>query len=350
MTKKYVGLDVHMASTSFCVRTAKGKVLSQGIVETTSQALLDFVRGISGEVHLTFEEGTQASWLYDLLRPHVAVLIVCDPRKNATKEKGNKNDRIDAERLSDLLRLGSLKPVYHGEHGTRGLKELVRAHRDFVRDVVRVKNRVKAIYRSRGIPVPGGSVYKRKGRDSYVSRLKGAELRQRVEWHLKQLDSLEVLRRESESALQKEGRRHRGCRILRSVPGIGPIRAAQVVGVVDTPYRFRTKRKYWSYVGLAVVMRSSSDYVPTPRGFVRKTWQSTRGLNRQCNRFLKSVYKGAAKDAIAKYPSWKAYYEKQIERGLSPEIARVAVARRLAAISLTVWKKGERYTQAKALK
>ena len=65
---------------------------------------------------------------------------------------------------------------------------------------------------------------------------------------------------------------------------------------------------------------------------------------------MKGIYKGAAKDAIAKYPSWKAYYEKQIERGLAPEIARVVVARRLAAISLTVWKKGERYSQAKALK
>jgi hypothetical protein len=148
----------------------------------------------------------------------------------------------------------------------------------------------------------------------------------------------------------KEGRRHRSCRILGSIPGIGSIRAAQVVGVVDTPHRFRTKRKYWSYVGLAVVMRSSADYIPTPRGFVRKNWNSTRGLNRQCNRFLKGIYKGAAKDAIAKYASWKAYFEGLVERGLAPEVARVVVARKLAAISLAVWKKGELYSQSKTLK
>lgn len=348
MSKKYVGLDVHMATTSYCIRSGKGKVSGEGVVETTAQALLDLIRGISGEVHLTFEEGTQASWLYDLLRPQVAVLIVCDPRK--TSQEGNKSDPIDAQRLSELLRLGSLKPVYHGEHGTRGLKELVRAHRDLVRDVVRVKNRVKAIYRSRGISVPGGCAYAGEKRASYVNQLRGVELRQRVEWYLEQLDSLEALRGASESAMAKEGRRHRGCRILRSIPGIGQIRAAQVVGVLDTPHRFRTKPNYWSYVGLAVVTRSSSDYIPTPRGFVRKNRKSTRGLNRQCNRFLKSIYKGAAKDAIAKYPSWKTYYEGLVERGLEPEVARVVVARKLAAISLAVWKKGELYSQAKTLK
>lgn len=350
MTKKYVGLDVHMASTSYCIRAENGKVVGEGIVETTSLALKDLVRGISGEVHLTFEEGTQASWLYDLLRPHVAVLVVCDPRKTAPKQEGNKSDPIDARRLSELLRLGSLQAVYHGEHGTRGLKELVRAHRELVQDVVRVKNRIKAIYRSRCIAVGGADVYDGEGRGKYIRQLRGVELRQRVEWQLKELDGLEELRSCSESAMEKEGRRHRGCRILRSVPGIGPIRAAQLVGVVDTPFRFRTKRKFWSYVGLAVVMRSSSDYIPTPRGFVRKNWQSTRGLKRQCNRFLKGIYKVAAKDAIARYPSWKAYFEGLVERGMAPEVARVVVARKLAAISLAIWKKGELYSQANALK
>jgi transposase len=338
-----------MATTSYCVRLSSGKVVAQGIVETTAAQLLEHVGSISGKVHVTFEEGTQAAWLYDLLKPLVWNLVVCDPRRIKSKE-GNKSDRIDAERLSELLRLGSLTPVYHGEHGTRGLKELVRAHRDLVRDVVRVKNRVKAIYRSRGISVPGKEVYKPEKRDYYMSQLKSMELAQRVQWQLEQLDGLKQLREHSEAALKKEGRRHRSCRILRGVPGIGPIRAAQVVGFVATPHRFRTKRQFWSYVGLAVVMRSSSDFISTPSGFVRKKWQATRGLNRNCNRFLKAVFKGAGNDAIAKYASWEAYYERMLSRGLSPEIARVSVARKIAAISLAVWKKGERYEISKVWK
>jgi transposase len=56
-------------------------------------------------VHVTFEEGTSAAWLYDLLKPHVTKLVVCDPRKNASMREGNQSDKIDARRLAELLRL-----------------------------------------------------------------------------------------------------------------------------------------------------------------------------------------------------------------------------------------------------
>ena len=53
---------------------------------------------------MTFEEGTSAAWLYDLLKPHVANVLVCDPRKNALLKDGSKSDRIDARKLAELLR------------------------------------------------------------------------------------------------------------------------------------------------------------------------------------------------------------------------------------------------------
>ncbi len=56
-----------------------------------------------GSLHVTFEEGTWAAWLHDLLQPHVTRVVVCDPRKNALLKVGNKNDRIDARKLSELL-------------------------------------------------------------------------------------------------------------------------------------------------------------------------------------------------------------------------------------------------------
>jgi transposase len=348
MTDKYVGLDVHMATTSYSVRDSEGKIVAEGVVATSGTNLVSLVRGVAGKVHLTFEEGTQAAWLYDLLKPYVEKLTVCDPRKASQKQE-DKSDRIDANRLSELLRVGALTPVYHGERGTRGLKELVRAHRDLVRDVVRVKNRVKAIFRGRGIGVKGAAVYHPDKREVFLNQLDPKQLVQRIQWYLEQLDKLEELRDQSEAAVKKEGRRHGGCRILCSMPGIGPVRAAQVVGVVHTPHRFRTKRQFWKYIGLSVVTKTSSDFVPTPNGFVRKKWKATRGLNRNCNRFLKSIFKSATKDAIAKYPSWKAYYDALVSRGLEPEIARVTVARKIASISLFIWKKGQLYDSSIAL-
>ena len=65
---------------------------------------------------MTFEEGTCAAWLHDLLKPHVTQVLVCDPRKNALIKAGNKSDRIDARKLADLLYMNKLNPVYHGEN------------------------------------------------------------------------------------------------------------------------------------------------------------------------------------------------------------------------------------------
>ena len=91
--------------------------LIESIVETKSEVLLQFFAGLRGSLHVTLEEGTWATWLYDLLQPHVAEVVVCNPRKNALLQSGNKNDRVDARKLAELLRGNYLSPVYHGEHG-----------------------------------------------------------------------------------------------------------------------------------------------------------------------------------------------------------------------------------------
>ena len=90
---------------------------SRTTLETKAATILKVVQGLSGTLALTFEEGTSAGWLHDRLTPHVSRLVVCDPRKNALLKNGKKNDRVDARKLSVLLRTNQLKPVYHGEHG-----------------------------------------------------------------------------------------------------------------------------------------------------------------------------------------------------------------------------------------
>ena len=125
---KYIGMDVHRESISIAVLNSGGKIVLECVVETKASIILQFIDGLRGELHVTLEEGTWATWLYDLLKPHVTKLVVCDPRKNASMKQGNKSDKIDARRLAELLRLDHLNPVYHGEHGLRTLKELVRSY------------------------------------------------------------------------------------------------------------------------------------------------------------------------------------------------------------------------------
>ena len=121
---KYIGMDVHKEATVIAVLNGSGKLVMESIFETKASSILQFIHGLRGELHVTWEEGTWAAWLYDLLQPQVAQVLVCDPRRNALLKEGNKSDKIDARKLADLLRTGMLRPVYHGEHGLRTLREL----------------------------------------------------------------------------------------------------------------------------------------------------------------------------------------------------------------------------------
>jgi hypothetical protein len=93
---KYIGMDVHKETISIAVLNSSGKLVMETIIETKASTLLQFVQGLRGSLHVTLEEGTWAAWLYDLLKPHVTKVLVCDPRKNALLKVGNKSDRIVA--------------------------------------------------------------------------------------------------------------------------------------------------------------------------------------------------------------------------------------------------------------
>jgi transposase len=345
---KYVGLDVHQSSVVTAVHNHQGKCMMESIIETKAQTIRDFIKSICGTVHVVFEEGAQAAWLYDLIHPLVAEVVVCDPRAN-NSSLGNKSDRVDANKLAQMLRMGSLRAVYHGQRGIRALKELAHGYESLVSDMTRVMNRIKAIYRARGVLCSGTSVYRSCHREQWLSQLQEAGVRRRAEYLYRELDTLRQLRREARRDMVREAQRHRAYKILRKVPGLGPVRIAQIIAGVGTPYRFRTKRQFWAYCGLAVVTRSSAEY-EFVGGKVRKRHRpiATRGLNDNHNRRMKEVFKGAAVDAI-KRGIFKQYYEGLVGKGMRAEIGRLQIARKIGAIVLAVWKRGEDFDQDRVI-
>jgi hypothetical protein len=185
--------------------------------------------------------------LYDLLPPHVSRVLVCDPRKNALLKVGNKSDRIDARKLSALLYLNKLSPVYHGEPGIRTLKELARSYLTLTRDLTRVMSRLKAIYRSWAIPCACQQVYASRYCVEWLAKISQASVRRRAELNYQQFDALAALRKQMRPELLAVGRKHPAMRLRRQIPSIGPIRAALLIAPMQTPYRFRTKRQLWGY-------------------------------------------------------------------------------------------------------
>ena len=340
-SEKYIGMDVHKESISIAVMNGAGKIVMECVIETKASVILQFIHGLSGDLQVTFEEGTWAAWLYDLLKPHVTKLVVCDPRKNASMKEGNKSDKIDARRLAELLRLNHLSPVYHGEHGLRSLKELVRSYLTITKDLGRVMSRVKAIYRSWGIPCTGKQVYAPRYRAQWLSEITEAGVRRRAEIYYQQLDALRSLRQQVRRELLAESGKHKASKLLCQIPSIGPIRAALLIAILQTPHRVRTKRQLWAYGGLGIETHSSADHRYVDGQLQPSKRQvSLRGLNRNHNHELKNIFKGAAIIAATKPGPLQQFYGALVAKGMRPEMARLTLARKIAAIILIVWKKG----------
>jgi len=337
---RYLGLDAHATSCTLGVVGPSGKRLKQVVVETSGQALVEAVRSISGRLHLCIEEGELSAWLHELLEPHVAELVVTVPPPS----RGAKDDARDAWARAEELRIGAIDTrVYKAPLHLTALKNAVRTYGMAVQDVTRAKTRLKAVLRSRGI-LADGSVYQPAARPRWLQRLP-VTYRQLAEWLGAELDALLPLRHKAEEWLLKEAKTHPIIRTLQTAPGMGPIRTAQLVAIAANPHRFRTRQQFWSYCGLGIVTRSSSDWTRDKAGrWVRAQVQQTRGLTRKRHPLLKSVFKGAATTVIAMsdHPL-HIDYQRRLEAGMKPNLAKLTLARQIAATVLAMWKHQEVY-------
>jgi transposase len=287
---KYVALDVHNEATA-TVRNARGKVIARSVFPTEEGVFLEFFRGMRGSIHVAIEEGTQAQWLHDLLTPVTDRVVVCDRRGES--QQGNKGDRIDSDVLSERLRLGDLRAVYHGSPHRADLKELARAYQNVVEDTTRVMQRLKALFRARAIRTRGMRLYNWAHRAEWLAKLPDRGVRLRAEALYTELDVLLELRPKVKAAMVAEARRDPAWALsLRTIPFLGPVRVAVLLATLRTPWRFRTKRNLWSYAGLAVKTYTSSEFVIVGGRPVRRQRQPmTRGLNRNHNRVVKNIFK-----------------------------------------------------------
>jgi transposase len=339
--EKYIGMDVHQATVSVAVVDSRGKLIMECILETKAATIVEFIKGLHGTLSVTFEEGTCAAWLHDLLKPHVSRLVVCDPRKNALLKDGSKSDRIDARKLAELLRGNQLNPVYHGDHGVRTLKELGRSYLTITQDLTRVMSRIKALYRSWAIPCSGTTVYAVGHRSEWLAKIPEPGVRLRAQRFYQQLDLLQPLHQEARCDFVRESHKHPAVKLLRQIPFIGPIRAALLVALMQTPHRFRTKRQLWAYSRFAVETHDSGEYRYVRGKLLRNRERiSVRGLSDNYNRDLKNLFKSTAISASTRPGPLRDFYLVLLAKGMRPTMARLTLARKIAAITLTIWKNG----------
>jgi transposase len=346
--ERYIGIDVHAQSCTVAIVGASGKRLSTEVVETRGESLVKCIRDVPGSRYVCFEEGTQSQWLHELLTPHVTdVMVIVAP-----ENRGNKSDHRDAGTLAETARLGKVETrVYKAPSAFAGLRDAARGYQMFCKDATRTKNRIKSIYRSRGQQTAGKEAYRPDCRDEWLKKLPPSS-RRLAELLGDQLDSQLAVKKKVEQWLHKEAKGHPAVELLQGVPGLGPIRAAQIVAVVVTPHRFRSSRQFWGYCGLGIVTRSSADWQRRKDGgWVRAESAQTRGLNPKRNPTLKAIFKGAATSIVTRMVDHPLHqdYQRLVASGTKPNLAKLTLARRIAAISLAIWKKQEEYKPQKRM-
>lgn len=234
--------------------------------------------------------------------------------------------------------------VFRSPRGFSKLRELARVYGCLTGDVVRSKNRLKALFRRRGVRCSGTGLYTLEGR-RLRSRELSAAYRPAVELLGSELDSLLELKTKAQKAMVDEAHRFKISRILETAPGLGPIRVAQMLPIVITPHRFRSKRQFWSYCGFGIVRRTSADWTRVGGQWVEGPVIQTRGLSRNHNRLLKAIFKSAATSVISlSGPNpLQDSYERLLEAGTKPNLAKLTIALKIAAIVLAMWKSEEEY-------
>jgi transposase len=264
----------------------------------------------------------------ECLDPVTDRVIVCEPHENSLISNAeDKGDVADSDKLSRLLRLGAYREVHIPKRCRLEIRELMQAYEKITRDVVRHKNRIHDKYRRYAVRNLNASIYDKDDRDDWLKKIRRGNAKLILATYYQELDSTIEAQACLHKKLQSILRCTREYRILCTIPGIGPILAAIMIGIIDTPFRFKTKRKLWAYAGLSV-RRSQSG----------KQKKAKTGGSRRGNRLLKYAAMTAAKHAIRGDNAFARHSAQMLSQGVSFAMAQKTIARKILATVWSMWR------------
>lgn len=322
----YVGLDIHKNLIAYCIKTVDGRLASQGMIKADKQSLADWATSLPGPWVGAMEATIFTGWIYDFLTPYAFDLKVAHPEmlKAITAAK-KKNDRADAERIADLLRVNLLPECHMLPENIRELRRILRYRNHVVRTAVTMQNKMC------GLLMEVGASYNKR-------RLRGKkyfnELLDRVDEIPPSVKELLTLSRAGYEMFHSVQKRliqalreepliqERVCRLM-TINGVGEVTALTWTLEIGDPFRFTSIRQAVSYCGLCSAQRESAG-------------NEQRGpISKKRNKHLQTMLIEASKIAPLWNPQLAEVYEKETKKG-NRNRATLAVARKLVSYLLAV--------------
>ena len=324
--KYYIGLDAHSTTSTFAVVDESGRCVLRETVKTAEKSLAHVINSINGERHMTLEESSISQWLYLNLKDKVDRLLICNPTYVA-KKAGAKTDFRDALHLAQELRTNHLQEVFHDSSHWMQLRVSVSGYLDIVEEIVRFKNRLKAVFRAEALLTNENSFYKNRER---VKELTNPSAKFVADNLFRQIEFLETEKGRYRELFGQNRKKYRPIRNLMTVPGISIIRANIICAIVCQPARFENKHRFWGYCMLVRHIQKSNG----------KIYGNKRFFGR---RELRNVFVGAAESAMRTETQLRDRYEALRAKGLAHKEAKLNVARQIASICLCLLKNNDKY-------
>lgn len=331
MERVYMGLDVGSSRCHVVALNQKGERIVDRGLATTEAELTAVIGEVPGEVHVHLEAGSMAGWVRRILKPRVAGIVVGHARTSAWIAKDRlKNDRLDAFKLADLLRMGRVHPVYYPDDEDRAIfKQLVQHYDRVTQQQAQLKVQIKARLLSHGIMAKGATPFSESGQSECLARVPSESARESIRQMYALLAHMVQAQREAFGLMRRHSRKYPEIAHLDTAPGVGPIGACRFSAYVQTPDRFGSKRKLWRYCRLGITDRSSNG---TPLG--RKT------LDRNGVGTLKDLSRKAFHGALRTRGDnlFKRTYQAALRRTHNAVHARLTTQRKILSVLRALWK------------
>jgi transposase len=328
-TLYYIGLDIHKKIISYCMKAIDGCLIGQGKIPADRKSLSEWVQGLPGPWVGAMEATMFTGWVYDFLKPHAVALKVAHPEmlKAITAAK-KKNDRADAEKIADLLRVNLLPECHMLSEEMRELRRILRYRNHIVRTAVKMQNKISGLLMEVGVSYSKRRLHGKKYFSELLERVEDIppSVKELLKLSRSSYEMFRSFQKRLVETLRTDSRIRDRVERLMTIPGIGEITTLTWVLEIGDPGRFASIRQAVSYCGLCSAQRESAG-------------KEHRGpISKKRNKHLQMMLIEAAKLA----PNWNQQlaivHERELKKG-NRNRATLAVARRLVAYMLAVDKK-----------
>ena len=332
----YLAMDVHARNTVMGDMNGDGKFLGNRCFPTSDDNIANALKMVKAKKKLlVMEAGPLANWVAQTATPFVTEAFISDPRENALIYNSSvKKDKIDTQKLCRLLRLNEFKAVYRPENDQRAIFKAALQHYNDLRDQLKaIKQKTKAMYRQWGvIDVFTDSVYSTSGRDKFLVQVQQRPILLQLKRLYALMDFTADMKQDAKKTMSALGRKYPEIKEFKKMPGISTIGAHTFDAYIQTPHRFARRNRLWKYCRTGVTDRSSDG---KPLGFKR--------LDRAGIGELKAVSYRAFISAMKSDNEVKRFYLQSLQRTHNHKHARLNTQRKILAVMLGIWKKGQPY-------